>query len=49
MRRKEISAEVRPSFRAVKKEEPKMAIPENKKEMEKMEKAWAVMSSSARS
>ena len=31
VRRNEISAEVRPSFRAVKKEEPKMASPENKK------------------
>ena len=40
--RKEISAEVSPSFKDVKKEEPKMANPENKKEKEKTEKAWAV-------
>ena len=39
---KVLSAEVSPSFKAVKKEEPKMANPENKKEKEKTEKAWAV-------
>lgn len=39
VRRKEISAEVNPSFNAVKKEEPNMAKPENKKEKEKMAKA----------
>jgi hypothetical protein len=31
-RRKEISAEVRPSLSAVKKEEPKIAIPEKRKD-----------------
>ena len=43
VRRKEIRAEVNPSFRAVKKEEPKMAIPENRKEKENMAKARTVM------
>ena len=47
VRRKEIRAEVSPSFSAVKKEEPKMAKPENRKATEKMAKAWAVMSSSS--
>ena len=47
VRRKEIRAEVSPSFRAVKKDEPKIAIPENKKEKEKMAKARTVMASSS--
>ena len=47
VRRKEIMAEVIPSLRAVKKEEPKMASPENKKVKEKMAKARTVMPSSS--
>ena len=35
----EISAEVSPSLRAVKKDEPYIAIPENKKENENIVKA----------
>ena len=43
VRRKEIRAEVNPSFRAVKKEEPKIASPENRKEKEKrMNKVYQV-------
>ena len=49
VRRKEIRAEVSPSFKAVKKEEPNMANPENKKEKEKIAKAWAVISRSSAS
>ena len=40
--KKDIEADVKPSFSAVKKEEPKIAWPENKNENEKIEKACMV-------
>lgn len=39
---KEIAADTRPLFKAVKKDDPKIANPENKNEKEKMEKARSV-------
>lgn len=41
---KEMAADIRPLFNAVKNEELKMTNPENKKEKEKMEKAFTVKS-----
>lgn len=46
VRKKEISADMSPLPRAVKKEEPKIAVPENKKEKENMAKARTVMANS---
>ena len=43
-RRKEIRADVSPSFRAVKKADPYIEIPEKRKENEYMENALAVNS-----
>ena len=43
VRKKEISAEMIPLPRAVKKEEPKIAVPENKKEKENIVKARVVI------
>lgn len=43
--RKEINAEMRPSFNAVKKDEPKIAIPEKRKEKEYIIKPRRVNSS----
>ena len=39
---KDSIAEIRPLLRAVKRAEPKIAIPQNKKDMEYSLKAWAV-------
>ena len=49
VRKKEISAEVRPSPSAVKKDEPKMEKPESRNENEKIANACTVMLSSASS
>lgn len=44
VRRKEIRADVRPSFRAVKKPEPKMAKPMSGKEKENIRRPFTVIS-----
>ena len=49
VRRKEIRAEVSPSFRAVKKPEAKMAKPANRKDKAKIWKASMVISVNSRS
>ena len=46
VRRKEMMAEVTPSLRAVKKPDPKMAKPMNRKDKAKMRKPFTVSSSS---
>ena len=45
--KKDIDAEISPSFNAVKKDELKMANPEKRNEKEKMEKACRVKSNSS--
>lgn len=42
VRRKEIAAEMKPLLSAVKNEEPKMEIPENRNARAKIENAWRV-------
>lgn len=44
VRRKEIAAETPPLLNAVKKDDPKIGYPENRKEKEKIEKARTVKS-----
>ena len=47
VRRKAMAADVSPSLRAVKNEEPKIANPENRNETENMEKACTVISNNS--
>ena len=46
VRKKEMSAEISPSFNAVKKDAPQMEKPDSKKENEKIVKACTVISMS---